>query len=195
VFWRIIIGGLVQDIRASLLQWGNFSRIPEPLYYRLDHAGSYTRQHWDKVHRTAWTTLFTAFLDAAMQSCRTVEQRRFFQQAILERIIAFAEFQGNPETVVAEFLERLRLEGNTHLLDLQESPTILQNLQSRVDELEQRSRFRRVIGQIRQRYEFAEIIYPGSPMRRLRYKIDTLIEIAKKLREFLSTSIGLRRAT
>jgi glycosyltransferase involved in cell wall biosynthesis len=166
---------------AKLLEWGNFRRVAEPLYYRLDHAGSYSRTHWDKVQRAAWTTLFTAVLDAAIRSCRTPAQRRFFQEAILERIVAFAQFQEKtPEIMVAEFFERLRYEGNTQLPDGQEFPAILQNLQSRAAELTRRSRWRRGISQVRQRYEFAQLIYPGSPLRRFCYRIRSLKELAEK---------------
>ena len=43
---------------AKLLQWGNFIRVSEPLYYRLDHARSYlagcSGQSMDNtVHRSA----------------------------------------------------------------------------------------------------------------------------------------------
>ena len=78
---------------ANLLRWGNFKRVAEPLYYRLDHARSYTREYWDGAHRAAWTTLFTGLLDAAMRLCRTPEERLFFQQTILDRIIAYPPFQ------------------------------------------------------------------------------------------------------
>jgi glycosyltransferase involved in cell wall biosynthesis len=121
---------------TKLLQWGNFSRVAEPLYYRLDHSRSYTRQHWEKVHLEAWTTLFTALLDAAIRSCRTPEQRLFFQKAIVDRIIAFPAMQKGTVVKLVEFLQRLGYEGNTHLLDGQESLAVLQSLQSRVDELE-----------------------------------------------------------
>jgi len=93
---------------AKLLAWGGFSRVAEPLYYRLDHGRSYTRQHWDGVQVAAWTTLFTALLEAALRSCRTAEQRRFFQKTIVERIIAFSKIQKNSATKLAEFLQRLR---------------------------------------------------------------------------------------
>jgi hypothetical protein len=34
--------------------------------------------------------------------------------------------------------------------------------------------------QIRQRYEFAQLIYPGSPLRRFCYQIRSLKELAEK---------------
>jgi glycosyltransferase involved in cell wall biosynthesis len=166
---------------ARLLQWGHFSRVAEPLYYRLDHDRSYTRQHWDKVHRAAWTTLFTAVLDAAMRSCRTPEERRFLQEAILERIAAFARFQGNPEGMMAEFLERLGHEGNTHLLDGQDFRSIQQNFAVRVDNFRHTSRLHRALFQIRQQYGLAKLIYPESPGQRFAYRFRRLIEIAEKL--------------
>jgi glycosyltransferase involved in cell wall biosynthesis len=166
---------------AGLLQWGNFCRVAQPLYYRLDHSRSYTRQHWDKVHRAAWTTLFTAVLDAAMRSCRTPQERRFLQEAIFERIAAFAQFQANPEGMMAEFLERLRYEGNAHLLDAQEFPSILQSFASRMDDFKRHARLRRGLFQIRQRYELAKLIHPESPGRRFAYQFRNLIEMAEKL--------------
>ena len=38
--------------------------------------------------RAAWTTMFTGLLEAAMPLCRTPEERLFFQQIILDRIVA-----------------------------------------------------------------------------------------------------------
>ena len=165
---------------TKLLQWGNFSRVAEPLYYRLDHDRSYTREHWDSVHLNAWTTLFTALLDAAIRSCRTPEERRFFQKAIIDRIIAFPKIQKATVVRVAEFLQRLGYEGNAHLLDGQQCLSILQGLQSRVDELERPSRWRSGVFQIHQRYEFAQLIYPGSPLRRFCYQIRPLMELVQK---------------
>ena len=83
---------------ANLLQWGNFRRVAEPLYYRLDHARSYTREYWwGAAAQAAWTTLFTGVLDAAMRVCRTPEERLFFQQTILDRIIAYPPFRESNE--------------------------------------------------------------------------------------------------
>ena len=162
---------------ANLLQWGSFKRVAEPLYYRLDHDRSYTREHWYGAHRAAWTTLFTGLLDAAMRVCRTPEQRLFLQQAIIDRIIAFPPFRGgnehSAEKLVTECLERLRYEGNLHLLDLKECPAILEDLQLRVDKLKriEASRLGRGISQIRHRYQLGKLIYPSSPLRRVAYQI------------------------
>ena len=181
---------------VSLLQWGNFTRVAEPLYYRLDHARSYTREYWSGAHKAAWTTLFTALLDAGMRACRTPEQRLFFQQAILDRVIAFPFRQSNnsAKEAAAEFLERLRYEGNTHLLDVREFTSILQDLQYRVDELKriEPSRLRRGISQIRHRYRFGKLIYPRSPRRRVIYQLRHLLEMLEKARGLLLRSVGLR---
>jgi glycosyltransferase involved in cell wall biosynthesis len=65
---------------GNLLRWGGFKRVAKPLYFRLDHSRSYTREHFDRAHRAAWTTLFTALLDAAMRACSTPQQRLFFSK-------------------------------------------------------------------------------------------------------------------
>ena len=69
-----------------MLWWGSFIRVPEPLYYRLDHAGNYHKQWFDwpkERKRASWTTLFTGLLEATMPVCTTPEERLFFQQFIL----------------------------------------------------------------------------------------------------------------
>jgi glycosyltransferase involved in cell wall biosynthesis len=180
---------------ANLLQWGDFRRVAKPLYYRLDHAHSYTRGYWMGAHQAAWTTLFTGLLDAAMRNCRTPEQRLFLQQSILDRVIAFPFRQSNnsPEELVAECLERLRYEGNTHLLNVKEFHSIRPELQWRVDELRriEPSRLRRGISQIRQRYPLGKLIYPRSPLRRFIYRIRLLLASLKKARRLLLRSVGL----
>jgi hypothetical protein len=179
---------------GSLLQWGNFRRVPKPLYYRLDHSRSYTREYWRGAVAQAWTTLFTGVLDAAMRVCRTPEERLFFQQTVLDRLIAYPPFRESnetisPEQLVAECLERLKYEGNTHLLNVNEFPSILKDLQCRVDEIRtverSRSRLGRAISQIKQRYRFAKVIYPRSPMRRVSYQIRHMVEMLGKLRKVL----------
>jgi hypothetical protein len=174
---------------ANLLRWGHFRRVAEPLYYRLDHARSYTREFWVGAYQASWPTLFTGLLDAAMRVCRTPEERLFFQQTILDRIIAFQ--RNNESNSAGEFaakcLERLRHEGNTHLLNVKEFPSILQELQCRVDEIKrvERSRLGRGLSQIRQRYRFGKLMYPGSPMRRVTYQIRHLLEMLGKTRSLL----------
>ena len=179
---------------ANLLQWGNLIRVPEPLYYRLDHARSYTREYWRGAAAQAWTTLFTGVLDAAMRACRTPQERLFFQQAILDRFIIYPPFRESNEAIsseqlVAECLERLRYEGNTHLLSVKEFPSILEELQCRVEKIRMaersRSRLDRGIFQIGQRYRFAKAIYPRSPMRRVTYQIRHMLEMVGKMRNLL----------
>ena len=118
-----------------------------------------------------------------MRLCRTPEERLFFQQAILDRLIAFPPFERNSEhdlseQLAAECLERLKYEKNEHLLNIREFPSLLEELQCRVAELQsiKRSPFSRAIYHIRQRYKFAKLIYPKSPMRRLTYQIRGLLD-------------------
>jgi hypothetical protein len=181
---------------GKLLQWGNFIRVPEPLYYRLDHGCSYTRQYWQGAAAKAWTTLFTGVLDAAMRFCRTPQERLFFQQTILDRFIAYPPFRdsneaASSEKLAAECLERLKYEGNVHLLDVKEFPSILEELQCRVEKIRtverslSRSQLRTGIFQIWQRYRFAKVIYPGSPVRRVRYQVRYMVAMLGKIRKLL----------
>jgi len=175
---------------ANLLRWGNFTRVPLPLYYRLDHARSYTKEHFEGARRGAWTTLATGLLDAAMRGCHTPEERLFFQQIILDRIIAyppFARTNESSEQLAAEILERLRDEGNTQLLDTEESALILRGLQHRIDELKlrERSRIRRAVYQIGERWRLAGLLYPKSPIRRAVYQIRHLFGMLRKIRRSL----------
>ena len=84
--------------------------------------------------RAVRTTVFTGLLEACMPLCRTPEERLFFQQAIFDQIVAFPE-RNKPNSsgkLMAECLERLRYEGNTHLLTAEEIPPILQGLNRRL---------------------------------------------------------------
>jgi hypothetical protein len=131
---------------AKVLRWGSFIRVPEPLYYRRDHAGNYHKQWFDwppARKRGSWTTLFTGLLEATMPVCRTPEERLFFQQFILDRITVLRPGQSyhyEPDSphssgaLIAECLERLAREGNMHLLGTEELPAILQT-SARVREL------------------------------------------------------------
>jgi glycosyltransferase involved in cell wall biosynthesis len=182
---------------ANVLRWGSFTRVAEPLYFRLDHPRSYTRDYWYGVSRTAWTTLFTGMLHAAMGLCRSTEERLFFQQAILEQLIAIPPFQPSnesksPEKLIAEFLERLRYEGNSHLLNEKELPAVLRGAHRRVDEIKriERSRLRRGISQIRQRYRLGKLIYPRSRMRRVIYQAPRLLEILGRLSKLVLGKMG-----
>jgi glycosyltransferase involved in cell wall biosynthesis len=161
---------------ANLLAWGDFRRVPEPLYYRLDHARSYTREFWSGAGQAAWTTLFTGLLAAAMRISRTPQERLFFQQLILDRIVAYPPFhQGTvastPEQLANACLDRLRHEGNFSLFDFDEHPSFLEGLDTRVAALKhiERSRVGRGLHRTRERYRLSKIIYPKSPARRAAY--------------------------
>jgi glycosyltransferase involved in cell wall biosynthesis len=168
---------------AKLLRWGNFRRVARPLYYRLDHLRSITsslRSVPDDRKRAALTTLFTGLLEAAVPLCRTPEERRFIQRFILDRIVLsylywWPSNQPPAEKIIADGLERLRLEGNTHLLRKEELPPILQELKLDITGLE-RSRVRRFIYQMHQRSRMARAIYPTSRMRRVIYQLRFLLE-------------------
>jgi hypothetical protein len=173
---------------AKVLQWGGFKRVAERLYYRLDHSRSYTREYWRGPGQAAWTTLFTGLLEAAMRICRTPEERLFFQQTILDRIIAFPPMSlsnesNSSEELVAECLERLRQEGNTHLLSVKEFPSLIGDLQLRVDEIRRNesSRLGRETSQIRKKYQLGKLIYPHSRIRRVAYQFPHLLEIFGKI--------------
>ena|SRR5436190_6236461 len=135
---------------AKLIRGGSFKRVPEALYYRLDHASNYHKEwfNWpDERKRAAWTTMFTGLLQAAMPLCRTPEERLFFQQVILDRIVMFRRQRhyhysptNEPDAsgrLIAQCLERLRQEGNSHLLSAEELPALLQ-APFRVDALRER---------------------------------------------------------
>jgi glycosyltransferase involved in cell wall biosynthesis len=172
---------------AKLLRWGNFRRVAKPLYYRLDHPRSFTSAWFSSPEdrkRAALTRLFTGLLEVAVPLCRTPEQRRFFQQFILNRIVdcfywwSFNE-PNSAEKIFADCLERLRLEGNTHLLRREELSPILQELKLRPDiKVLEQSRIRRFIYRMHQRSRMGRAIYPTSRMRRviyqLRYPLETL---------------------
>jgi len=123
---------------AKVLRWGNFIRVPQPLYYSNEHGGNLHKQwlDWpDERKRGSWTTLFTGLLEATMPVCTTPQERLFFQQFILDRICVvrpeqtYHYFASTPQAsgaLMAECLERLAREGNMHLLQSDELPAILQ---------------------------------------------------------------------
>ena len=123
---------------AKVLRWGSFIRVPEPLYYRRDHADNFYKQWFDwprKRKRASWTTLFTGLLEATMPACSTPEERLFFQQFILDRVTVYRPGQSyhfrptSPQVsgkLIGECLERLAREGNMYLLGTDELPAILQ---------------------------------------------------------------------
>jgi glycosyltransferase involved in cell wall biosynthesis len=170
---------------AKLLRWGNFKRVAQPLYYRLNHPHSFTSEYFrspqDRMQAVR-TTLFTGLLEAAMPLCRTPAERLFFQQFILDQIVLSRP--GNESNssgkFIADCLERLRHEGNMHLLG-EDPPTVFQKLQGRRDQIDllERSRLRRVIYRIRKRSRIARLIYPKSPIQRVIYQIHHLLEILR----------------
>lgn len=175
---------------AKLLRWGSFKRVAKPLYFKLDHANSFTRDYWDWAddrRRAAWATMFTGLLEGAIPVCNTQEERFFFQKAILGRIIAYPYFRWddlhtNSEKLVAECLGRLKKEENTHLLTEQEIPGLLKTLPTEVNEirLSERSRLRKGIRYIRKRYQLSRFLYPASRKRRANYQIYHLSQLARK---------------
>lgn len=178
---------------ANVLRWGDFTRVPQPLYYRLDHARSYTREFWTGAYKNAWTTIFTGLLDAAMRVCRTPAERQFFQQLVLDRVVAYPGFQRNDDAHFAHelgkaCLMRLEQEGRPDLLD--GMPAALDQLQERVAVLRsiERTRVGRAVSQARQNYRFARVAYVGSPGRRINYQIRHLAELAGKAARLLGNS-------
>jgi hypothetical protein len=98
-----------------------------------------------------------------MPLCYTPEQRLFFQQLILDRIVAIwpTSEPTSSEKIIAKCLDRLRFERDTHLLSQEELPTILQELKCQADSrLLEPSRMRRVIYRVRKRSQMARIFYP-----------------------------------
>jgi hypothetical protein len=170
---------------VKILRWGNFRRVAEPLYYRLDHPRSFTNQYFsvsEDRKRAVRTTLFTGLLEATMPLCRIPEERLFFHQFIFDHIVAAwpGKESASWEKILAECLERLRFERNTHLLRQEELPPILRELKRRPDiGVFERSRMRRFIHRIRQRSQMARVIYPKSRIRhlleRLRNKMNRVL--------------------
>jgi hypothetical protein len=159
---------------AKLSRWGNFRRVAKPLYYRLAHPRNLStefRNYPPARKRAVFTTLFTGLLEAAMPLCRTPEQRLFFQQIIAVQAITFLKRfdSASSEEFLAECLERLRYEGNTHLLRGDEIPQILPALKLR--EEAERSQIGKVVYRIRRQAQMARFIYPTSQGRRVVYQI------------------------
>lgn len=175
---------------AKLLRWGSFKRVAKPLYYKLDHIKSFTRDYWgwpDDRRRAAWATMFTGLLEAAMPVCSSPEERFFFQKAILGRVVAFPYFGWDDsitssEKLIADCLERLRQEGNTHLLTEQETPGIMKILPGEVNEirLSERSRPRKGARYLRRRYQLSKLMYPASRKQRVLYQLCHLARLARK---------------
>ena len=79
--------------------------------------------------------MFTGMLEAVMPACTTAEERLFFQQFILDRVIVARTGEGrlysagSPHSagaLIAECIERLAQEGNMALLGPEQLPRILQ---------------------------------------------------------------------
>ena len=125
-----------------------------------------------------------------MPLCRTPAERLFVQQFILDRTVLIRPRiePKDPEKLIIDCLERLKHEGNEHLLRIEGHPAILEELQGRQHEIKllEQSRLRRVIYRIRQRSRMAKLIYPSSRMRRVDYQIGHLFEeIRNKTSRFL----------
>jgi glycosyltransferase involved in cell wall biosynthesis len=172
----------------KLLRWGGFRRIGLPLYYRLDRPKSFTRESTPgsaERKQAEWTTMVTGLLDAAIPACQTAEERRFFQETIFERTIAYPFFnsrldlQIDPGSFGAACIERLAHEGNTHLLRNEEAFRIFHDLPKRVAELRsfQRSRLSEIIYRIRQRSRLGKLIYPKSTLLRISYQFRHMVEL------------------
>src|SRR5262249_1634429 len=144
---------------AKLLRWGNFRRVAEPLYYKLDRPHNFTNEYFSSPEdrrRAAQATLFTGLLEAAMPLCRTPQHRLFFQKTIVNQIVIHPT-KNEPNSsgkLLAECVARLRYEGNIHLLGTEELPRILQELQRQSKEIKllERSRLGRFIRRIRRRF-------------------------------------------
>ena len=166
---------------AKLVRWGNFRRIPKALYYKLEHPKNFTGDFFAKPEeqrRAAWPTIFTGLLEAAMPLCRTPEERLYFQQTILGRLVTYRPFYPGKDSsgrLITECLERLRVEGNEHLLREEEVPRVIQEVETRLA-LFERSQISRVLYDVRQRSRFGRLIYPKSRMRRVMYIVRYLLE-------------------
>lgn len=163
---------------AKLLRWGDFERVGSALYYRVDHSDSFTRQSLaavDDRKSAAWTTVFTGLLEAAIPLCKGALDRRFFQDLIIGRTIAFPSFYRTDTEfsfpLVCESLARLEVEGNSHLVCGEEVPLVMTAARPRFDEI-MRARQSRLSGamyHVRQRVRLAAVLYPETRARRLAY--------------------------
>jgi hypothetical protein len=175
---------------AKLLHWGGFMRVGKPIYYRLYRPDSLGNEYHFKHEiwkQTAWPTMFTALLDATMPLCDTPEARLFMQQVIFDQIVAYPHFHPNTDlnssdTIIAKCVERVRHEGNSHLLDVEELPAVLQGQRHRVETiLYKRSRVRRAIYKSCQLYRLGKIIYPESRLRRAFFQIRHSADMLRRL--------------
>jgi hypothetical protein len=177
---------------AKILRSGNFKRVPKPHYYRLDHAHSFTNEFFDSSDarkRAAWSTIFTGLLEAAMPLCSTQEARAYFQRAILYQLVTNPMMRPRNEPysskkLIAEFLERLRYEGNSHLFSAEELAPFIRKLES-LTKLPESSRTRKAFYRIRQRKHLARIMYPMSKVQRIIYQIGFLFELSGKISKII----------
>jgi glycosyltransferase involved in cell wall biosynthesis len=179
---------------ARLLHWGSFKRVAKTNYYRLAHRDSfssdYARQTADRK-RAAWPTMFTALLDAAMPLCHTRQERLFLQQAILDQVVA-----RSPVPVsIAQFMDRLRHEKNSHLLTAHELSLILRGQERRIREIKicERSRILRAIYELRRRYRADRIINSRSRLRSIAYQFRYLAEMWPRLMSIVRWQFQRRR--
>jgi hypothetical protein len=118
-----------------------------------------------------------------MPLCHSPEERLFFQQTILHRLVANPPFHSrdtySSKRLINECLERLRYEGNAHLLNMEELPQVLQEFMDE-DKLLERSQMRRATNQIRRGSRLARFIYPKSRWRRVTYQARYIL---RKLRQ------------
>ena len=115
------------------------------------------------------------------------------QQVILDQIVAYPNLIFNPnyelnssDTIIVKCVERVKLEGNSHLLDVQDLPAIVEGQKHRLEIMWSRSRVRKAIYQSRQAYRLAKLVHPQSVIRRASYQIrhsaDMLRRLASALR-------------
>lgn len=123
---------------AKVLRWGSFVRVPEPLYFRLDHADNFHKDNhtWPEARkRAAWTTMFTGMLEAILPVCTTAEERLYVLHLVLDRVTVTRPgrptlyIPSSPQSagaLIGECVERLRHEGNMLLLKTDELAAVLQ---------------------------------------------------------------------
>ncbi len=137
---------------AKVVRWGNFRRVPRPLYNKLDHPDNYHKAWHDwpeQRKRAAWTTMFTGLLEAAMPVCRTIEERLFVALTILDRVTVLRPDRlylyrpsNDPQArgaLIAQCLERLRIDGDEGLLGFPAALLLTPlQLRDRIERLEQK---------------------------------------------------------
>jgi hypothetical protein len=115
------------------------------------------------------------------------------QQVILDQIVAYPNliFDANnalnsSDTIVAKCVERVKHEGNSHLLDVQDLPAIVEGQKRRLEIMLSRSRIRKAIYKSHQAYRLAKLVHPQSVIRRasyqMRHSADMLRRLASALR-------------